>query len=259
MNDSNNSSNPSEPRSPPPTESTPGQPEPARRGIGCLGVTLVIIVTMVITVALGALAVRYFLFPDQFEPVELSAVERQTLDDKLGAIGVQSDRSPEARRDDRFEASPEEFDDEGRLKPEAYGEKDAPREVQFDERELNAIIARDPEMARRLAIDLSEDLVSVKLLVPLPPDFPVMGGQTLRLNAGAEVRQVPTADGSRLAVIVTGVSLWGIPLPNTWIGGLKGVDLVAEFGGEPGFWQSLADGVESVDVEEGQLVFRLAE
>ncbi|MFP4463546.1 MAG: hypothetical protein ACLFO0_06815, partial [Guyparkeria sp.] len=98
--------------------------------------TLVIIVTMVITVALGALAVRYFLFPDQFKPVELSEVERQTLDDKLGAIGVHTDRSPPERRDDHFEASPEEFDDEGRLKPEAYGEKDAPREVQFDEREL---------------------------------------------------------------------------------------------------------------------------
>ncbi|QGT77499.1 arginine N-succinyltransferase [Guyparkeria halophila] len=232
-------------------------PEP-KRGVGCLGVSLIVVGTMVVTLALGAVAVRYFLFPSPFEPVELDTAEQQRLDDKLAAIGVQTQRTPPPAGD-RFAARPEEFDAQGRLKPEAYREQDAPREVQFDERELNAIIARDPAMARRLAIDLSEDLVSVKLLVPLPPDFPIMGGQTLRLNAGAEVRQVPTPNGSRLAVVVTGVSLWGVPLPNAWIGGLKGVDLVAEFGGQPGFWQSLADGVESVQVEEGQLVFRLAE
>ncbi len=242
----------------PSTDEPTARPNEPRRGIGCLGVSLLIVATMVITLVLGAIAVRYFLFPNEFEPVELNVTEQQALDEKLATIGVQTDRPPTAPAD-RFSSRPEEFDAQGRLKPEAYGEKGAPREVQFDERELNAIIARDPEMARRLAIDLSEDLVSVKLLVPLPSDFPFMGGQTLRLNAGAEVRQVPTPDGPRLAVIVTGVSLWGVPLPNAWIGGLKGVDLVAEFGSEPGFWQSLADGVESVQVEEGQLVFRLAE
>ena len=250
MNDPNTPSNPDE----------TAPPKRARQGIGCLGVTLVVIVTMVITVALGALAVRYFLFPDQFEPVELSAVEQRTLEDKLGAIGVQANRPPPARSDDRFAASPEEFDDEGRLRPEAYEETGAPREIRFDERELNAIIARDPELARRLAIDLSRDLVSAKLLVPLAPDFPVMGGQTLRLTAGAEVREVPTPDGgSRLAVIVTGVSLWGVPLPNAWIGGLRGVDLVARYGDDPGFWQALAEGIEEVRVEEDELVVRLAE
>lgn len=246
------------PHSPSSTDETAPRPGQPRRGIGCLGVSLVIVTTIIVTLALGALAARYFLFTDQFEPVELNATEQQVLEDKLATVGIQPDHA-QPRSGDRFAAQPEEFDAQGRLKPEAYREKDAPRAVQFDERELNAIIARDPEMARRLAIDLSQDLVSVKLLVPLPPDFPFLGGQTLRLNAGAEVRQIPTPDGSRLAVIVTGVSLWGVPLPNTWIGGLKGVDLVAEFGSEPGFWQSLADGVESVEVEEGRLVFRLAE
>ncbi len=236
----------------------PNAAPPPRRGIGCLGVTLIVMITMLVTLVGGALVVRYVLFTDQFEPVKLDATEQQVLEDKLATVGIRADRAP-PRRADRFAARPEEFDARGRLKPEAYGEKDAPREVRFDERELNAIIARDPQLARRLAIDLSEDLISVKLLVPLPPDFPFLGGQTLRLNAGAEVRQTITPDGSRLAVIVTGVSLWGVPLPNAWIGGLRGVDLVEEFGSEPGFWQSLADGVESVQVEEGKLVFRLAE
>ncbi len=242
----------------PSTDEPTARPDQPRQGIGCLGVSLIIVATVIVTLAIGALAARYFLFPDQFKPVELNAAEQQVLEEKLATVGVQADQA-QPRSGDRLAAQPGEFDAQGRLKPEPYGEKNARRAVQFDERELNAIIARDPEMARRLAIDLSQDLISVKLLVPLPPDFPLLGGQTLRLNAGAEVRQIPTPDGSRLAVIVTGVSLWGVPLPNTWIAGLKGVDLVAEFGSEPGFWQSLADGVESVQVEEGKLVFRLAE
>ena len=241
------------PTSPPEQPSMP----PPRRGLGCFGVTLVIIGTMIVTLVIGALVARYVLFPEHFEPVALDAAEQRVLDNKLASLGVQTDR---AAGGDRFAPRSEEFDAEGRLRPEAYREAAGPLEVHFDERELNAIIARDPELARRLAIDLSRDLVSAKLLVPLPPDFPVMGGQTLRLTAGAEVREVVAPDGgTRLAVIVTGVSLWGVPLPNAWIGGLKGVDLVEQFGDDPGFWQSLAEGVESVKVEEGELVLRLAE
>ena len=238
---------------------TPSHPEKShsRISVGPLGITLIVLATVAITLAAGVIGARYWLFPERFEPVQLDAAEQQVLDQKLASLGVQTERP---RADDRFAPRPEEFDAEGRLSPEPYRDADGPRKVHFDERELNAIIARDPELARRLAIDLSRDLVSVKLLVPLPPDFPVMGGQTLRLNAGAEVREVATPGGqTRLAVIVTGVSLWGVPLPNAWIGGLKGVDLVEQFGDDPGFWQALADGVESVQVEEGELVLRLAE
>ncbi len=239
----------------------PPQPPRSRQGIGCLGVTLIVIATMLVTLIAGGLAVRYLLFADHFEPVTLDAEETAELDRKLAVIGVETEgTSDRARTDDRFAPRAEEFDAEGRLKPERYGEAGAPREVHFDERELNAIIARDPELARRLAVDLSQDLVSVKLLVPLPPDFPVMGGQTLRVNAGAEVRQTIGPGGEpKLSVIVTGVSLWGMPLPNAWIGGLKGVDLVEQFGDDPGFWQALAEGVERVQVEEGELVLELAE
>jgi len=234
---------------------------PPKRGIGCLGVTLIVIATVVVTLIVGGLSLRYFLFTDQFDAVTLNAEEEAELDRKLAAIGVETGHStPRASAGDRFAPRPDEFDAEGRLKPERYGEADAPREVHFGERELNAIIARDPELARRLAVDLSRDLVSVKLLVPLPPDFPVMGGQTVRVTAGAQVRQTVGPTGERrLSVIVTGVSLWGMPLPNAWIGGLRGVDLVEQFGDDPGFWQALAEGVEHVQVEDGELVLELAE
>lgn len=246
--------------SPNPEHHSASPPRPPRGGIGWLGVTLIVIATMIVTLLAGALAVRYVLFADQFEPVTLDREEQAALDRKLSAIGVGPAEGPPDAPRDRFAPNVDEFNTEGRLRPEPYRGTEGPSEVHFDERELNALIARDPELARRLAIDLSRDLISVKLLVPLPPDFPVMGGQTLRVTAGAQVRQALGPVGEpRLAVVVTGVSLWGVPLPNAWIGGLRGVDLVEQYGNDPGFWQALAEGIETVRVDEGELVVRLAE
>ena len=48
------------------------------------------------------------------------------------------------------------------------------------------MVASNPEFARRFAIDLSGKLASAKLLVPVDPDMPVLGGKTLRFSAGVE-------------------------------------------------------------------------
>ena len=83
----------------------------------------------------------------------------------------------------------------------------------------------------------------------VPPDFPFLGGNTIAINAGLELAY----ENSRPIVVLQGVSVWGVPIPNAWLGGLKNVDLVQEFGGTQGFWRAFADGVESIQVEEGEL------
>ncbi|MCI5144582.1 MAG: arginine N-succinyltransferase, partial [Candidatus Electrothrix sp. AR3] len=55
------------------------------------------------------------------------------------------------------------------------------------------------------------------------------------------------------------VSLMGVPLPNAWLGGLKNIDLMQEFGGDPGFWQSFGEGVETIRIREGELYLQLRE
>ena len=222
-----------------------------RGGIGLAQVILIVLLTILVTVAGTWWVLKTYVFVSEFEPVELQAEERRVLDGKLRALGMQPEDGPR----DRFAPSAEEFDEQGRLKPRPYSEAGAPREVRFDERELNALLANNTDLARKMAIDLSDDLVSVKLLVPMDPAFPVLGGQTLRINAGAEVRYIE----ARPVVVIRGVSLMGIPLPNAWIGGVKNVDLVEEFGGQPGFWQSFAEGVDDIYVEEGQLTVKLRE
>jgi hypothetical protein len=127
--------------------------------------------------------------------------------------------------------------------------------VVFTERELNALLAKNTDLAEKLAIDLSDDLASARIILPLDPDLPVLGGKTLKVSAGLELRY----ENARPVVMLRGISLWGVPLPNAWIGGIKNVDLVKEFGGESGFWKAFADGIEYIKVEDGRLTVQLKE
>jgi hypothetical protein len=51
----------------------------------------------------------------------------------------------------------------------------------------------------------------------------------------------------------------GVPIPNAWLGNLKNIDLVQEFGGNRGFWKTFADGIEYIHVENGRLLIKLKE
>ncbi len=217
---------------------------PQRSGLRWFHVLGIVLVTITLTAAGTAWLVSTHLFPRDFEPVALSAAEGQTLERKLRTLGFSPEGSPAPA------GAPEAG---GPLEPEPYRETDANREVTLNERELNALLAKNTNLAQKLAIDLSNNLVSGKLLVPLEDDLPVLGGRTLRVHVGLEVSYT----SARPVVAVKGVSLMGVPLPNAWLGGLKNVDLVKEFGAEPGFWKAFADGVESLRVEDGRLKIRL--
>jgi len=193
--------------------------------------------------------VRTYIYARDFTPVELSQTERRELGTKLRVLGVDpAEVLPRPKEAD-------EFDAEGRLVPEKYAEDPGKRDVQLSERELNAMVASNPEFARRFAIDLSDRLASAKLLIPVDPDMPVLGGKTLRLTAGLELDY----RHERPVVILRGISVMGVPIPSAWLGGLKNVDLVGEFGGDPGFWKSFSDGVELIEIRDGELRVKLRE
>ena len=211
-----------------------------RAGLRWPQVILIIIVTIAVTAGLTYWLLTQYLFLKEFKPVQLKPREEQVLDRKLRAIGIDVQ--------DATAAAP--F-----LEPEPYSEIGARREVEFSERELNAMLAKNTDLAHKLAIDLSDDLVSAKLLLPLEEDFPLLGGKTLRVHAGIELAY----QDSRPTVVLKGVSVMGVPIPNAWLGNLKNVDLVQEFGGDQGFWKSFADGVEQVHAQDGRLLIKLKE
>ncbi|XOF33178.1 MAG: arginine N-succinyltransferase [Candidatus Electrothrix sp. YB6] len=244
-----------------------GQAE-QRKGISLRQVLMIVAGTMLLTIVAMVVVIKIWLFPSPFTPVELSQKEEQQLEkklDQLDSVAAPSRSVPyEQRRDDAVRQPPAsgqqgdrqgDFDDQGTLRPEAYSEEGATREITFSERELNALLANNTDLAQKMAIDLAQDLVSLRLLLPLDPDFPVMGGKTLRVRAGVELAY----RDSRPVMILKGVSLMGVPLPNAWLGGLKNIDIMQEFGGQPGFWQSLGEGLDSIRVREGELYIRLKE
>lgn len=206
---------------------------------GCLKITVIILVTMITTVVVTFWVMTRYVFPGQFTPVVLSESEQVVLDRKLDLFNGWQHSSTNS---------------EEPLQPEKYNEQDADRRISLSERELNAMLANNTELAQRLVIDLSSDLASGTLLIPLDPEFPLMGGRTLKLTAGLEL----AFSNSRPVIILKGVSIMGVPIPNAWLGGIKNVDLVKEFG-DAGFWKSFAEGVEIIKVEEGQLVIELKE
>ncbi|MBT8143873.1 MAG: arginine N-succinyltransferase [Gammaproteobacteria bacterium] len=213
---------------------------PPKKRFSGLQVLGLVLLAIVITVLITAFVIKKYLWPSEFRPVELNQKEEQVLQGKLEAIGLDADVVMVGDQP---------------LVAEPYSEAGASRDVYFGERELNALVARNTSMANRLAIDLSDDLASAKMLIPVPEDFPIMSGQTVRVTAGVEM----AFENNRPIVILKGVSLMGVPIPNAWLGNLKNVDLVQQFGGNDGFWKTFSDGVELIEVTDGRLHVKLRE
>jgi hypothetical protein len=227
---------------------TPKMQSPAPRR-SALHLFLIILATVLVTAALTFWFVRGYIFPKEFKPVALTASEEQVLSAKLQRIdSLQS--SSTATRDPGKEESDGEF-----LQPEAYSEANASRSVTLTERELNGMLAKNTNMAKKLAIDLSDDLLSARLLVPVDEDFPIMGGQILKVRAGMELAY----QNERAVARLKGVTIMGVAVPNAWLGGMKNIDLVEHYGSQAGFWKTFSDGVEDLHIEDGKITLLLKE
>lgn len=225
-------------------EQIPMQQAPIQsKGFSVMQTLGVVALAMLITAVGTIFAIKFLLFPPPFDPVTLTSKEEQQLSTKLSifeGFGKNNQNSSTASTSTT-------------LAPEKYSEDDASRKVAFTEREINALLAKNTDLADKLAIDLAQDMVSIKLLIPLDPDFPMIGGKTFKVKAGAELAYKE----GRPVVKLKGVSLMGVPMPNSWLGGLKNIDLVKEFGADEGFWKAFSDGVESIGVEDGSLRVQL--
>ncbi len=219
------------------------QPRKEKKRFGCLTVLGLMLLTVIVTVGLTYL----FLFPKGFKPVELNQKEQQVLDQKLQLFeGISTTHTNDNATG---------LSSEGVLSPEAYSEVGADRNLQITEREFNAILATNTDLADKVAIDLSDRLISARLRLPLDPDFPLFGGKILKARAGIEFAY----DSGKPVVILKGVSVMGVPVPNSFLGGIKNVDLVSEFGSQGGFWTSFASAVELANVKDGSLHIKLKE
>ena len=214
-----------------------GDPEKKESHTGLI-VGLVLL-TVLLSVGITIWVINHYFFPKKFEAVVLSEREDKRLDKKLKNFSWLESSKLSSEK----------------LEPEKYSEKGAKREIELSERELNALLAKNTDLADKLVIDLSENLASGKLLLPMDEDFPILGGKTLKASAGIEL----SFANQKPIVKLKGVSIMGVPIPNAWLGGLKNIDLISEFGQDEGFWKAFSDGVDNFHVSDGSLVIKLKE
>lgn len=225
--------------------------------LGCLKVFGIIMATVIVTVLVTLWVAKNYLFPSAFKPVALNEQETTQLAEKLERM----DRVSGTDFSEKIGPSSGEGEGMGQpdvskpLKPAPYRESEDERTISFTQREINALLANNTDLAQKMVVDLSDDLISARLRVPVDPDFPILGGKIMRVHVGLNLAY----ENERPVVMLKGIKLMGVPIPNAWLGGIKNIDLVEEFGADEGFWKAFADGVESVKVEKGLLSVRFKE
>jgi len=218
-----------------------GTAKPPGQGLTFGKMLAIVAAAMFVTLIATLWLIKLWLFPAPFSPVKLTPPEQQKLEAKLarleaGENGVATSEKPAKGANGEIAT------------PSPYSEEGASREIVFSEKELNALISQNPDLVGKVAIDLSDDLVSATVLIPTRTEMPLFGGQAMRLKAGLTVAY----RNGRPVVALRGVSVMGVPMPNAWLGTLKDIDLVQKYGADNGFWQKFAEGVESIKIEEGK-------
>jgi hypothetical protein len=127
------------------------------------------------------------------------------------------------------------------------------REIVLTERELNGLLNENTDFGKSVSFQLAANAIHARVETDLDPDLPVVGGRHLKARARFLVSDIP----GKASFILDDLTVWGISLPNDWLAGLKGRDLLAETLGAGN--NGKVPGVEEFKVEPGRLVIRLKE
>lgn len=123
-------------------------------------------------------------------------------------------------------------------------------QIILTERELNGLLNQNTELGENLKFTLGTDEIHARAETDLDENFPALGGKKLKARARFLVRM---EDGGA-SLILDDLTVWGVSIPNDWLAGIKGENLLRDiFGGTNGF-----SGIEDLKVEPGRLVIRLA-
>ena len=241
---------------PPPPVNEESAPEPPikREGKGCFfyGCLTAIILCLIIaaTAGLTAWMVKRSLNPKPIEPTVLTAEEQEVFEEKIEIVMESQDEA------ETVEAPATEQGTQVLETEEVEEDEDFIRKpLILTERELNSIIGRNTDLADKVYVSLRRNRIQFKGNFPVPEDLPFMGGKTIRINVRSRLELV---DG-RLELRIENLALGGIPVPGAWIQDIKGKDLLSEAFADDDFVRALSEGVESLEVENGQIVLLLAE
>lgn len=165
-------------------------------------------------------------------PVVLTAPEKAVVEAKVDAI-QQSQGQAQSPTEPKYEKGS--------------------REIILTERELNGLLNENTTLGETLSFELATNAIHARVETDLDPDLPLVGGKRLKARARFLTSGVP----GQASLILDDLTVWGVSLPNDWLAGMKGQDLLGEIlgGGKNG----KVPGVEEFKIETGRLIIRLKE
>ena len=226
---------------PPPAHSSPASADRPiiRQGPSGKKILLITLGVFVLGCGLAAATTAWWIkrniYASPIQPVSLTQNEQQALDAKIHVL--EAGTAPAGQP----EASP--------------GEQE--RTLVITAKEINAYLASQ-QLGETVKVQLGSDSISATMLVPVPQDsgLPLVSGTTLRLSLSMGARM---NEAKKVALEVKDVRVGGIPVPNAWLGDIKGVNLTDDsLQNDPGLQRFLA-GIQSLKITPDGLRVVLAE
>ena len=219
---------------------------------GC-GALLALLVVIAATVALTLWWIQR-----PIKPVVLSAPEKAVVEEKLQRLGggkaPASAPAPARLRDAKSDGplsvtSTDAGAKPGPDRPYVPGSK----VFQLTERELNGLLNANTGLGESVRLELGRDAINAYVAVPIPQDFPIGGGKMFR--ARGRFRLSLGNDGAPYAILED-VTVFGLSLPQAWLAGLKGKNLIGEAVGKRN-GSPILQGIKSLRGEPGALVLEV--
>lgn len=193
-------------------------------------VTGIVFGTATIAVAGTAWWVKHNVYASPFSPVVLNASEQSALDQKVQILR-QSSTAAEAPA--------------AQVDPET-----AKRTLTVTDREINAFLEQQG-LGEQIKVSLGNGGGTATFLVPLSSDGVPGSGPTLRIGVtlGAKMDA-----GKKFALSISDVSVGGVPLPNAWLGNLKGLNMLSDspVSEDPAF-KAFVAGIRDFSIQAGQM------
>jgi hypothetical protein len=195
-------------------------------------------------VIIATVAVTIWWIQRPIKPVVLNPKEQTVVDTKLQEL--EDARLPAPKPETPLPGNPPSPE-----RPYVPGAK----AITLTEREVNGLLNQNTDLGKSVRIEFARNAINAYVAVPIPQDFPIMGGKMFRARGRFSVS---IGNGGTPYVALEDVTVFGISLPKAWLGGLKGENLLGDAVGH-GNRGPILQGIKSLRVEPGALVLELAD
>ena len=114
----------------------------------------------------------------------------------------------------------------------------------LSEREINGLIHEKTKLGKDIRVELVNDAIHLRVKTTLDEEVPLFGGKTVNLRA----RLIASEEEG---ISIDDVTIYGVSLPNAWLGDLKGVNLFEALD------EQLPSGIKYFEVVNGEIRIEL--